>query len=48
MVGEHPDGRISAAGAHHTQGPGFYTFSRAGGHLVKSNVSAVPGLLSDD
>ena len=47
-VGEHPDGRISAAGTHHNQGPGFYTFSRAGDHLVKSNVSAVPGLLSED
>ena len=47
-VGEHPDGRISAAGTHDNQGSGFYTFSRAGDHLVKSNVSAVPGLLSED
>lgn len=36
---EHPDGRISAIGKHATDGPGFYTFSRSGEHLVKSTVS---------
>jgi len=47
-IGEHPDGRISAAGTHNVQGPGFYTFSRSGEQLVKANISAVPGLLSPE
>jgi len=42
---EHPDGRLSAAGNHETMGMGFYTFSRAGEHVVKSDVSAAPDFL---
>ena len=45
-IAEHPDGRLSAAGTHETLGMGFYTFSRAGEHLVKSDVSAAPVFLS--
>src|SRR4029453_3536374 len=45
-VAEHPDGRLSAVGTHETQGKGFYTFSRSGEHLIKSNTSAVPSLVS--
>jgi eukaryotic-like serine/threonine-protein kinase len=45
-IAEHPDGRLSAAGTHETQGKGFYTFSRSGEHLIKSNTSAVPSIIS--
>jgi serine/threonine protein kinase/Tol biopolymer transport system component len=45
-VAEHPDGRISALGTHDAQGLGFYTFSREGTALVKSDTTAVPSLLS--
>jgi Tol biopolymer transport system component len=47
-VGEHPDGRISATGTHKTLGAGFFTFSRSGEHLVKSDTSAVPAFPSGD
>ena len=45
-VAEHPDGRLSAAGTHETLGKGFFTFSRSGEHVIKSNTSAVPSLPS--
>jgi eukaryotic-like serine/threonine-protein kinase len=45
-IAEHPDGRISAVGRYEAQGEGFYTFSRSGEHMVKSNVAAAPELLN--
>jgi Tol biopolymer transport system component/predicted Ser/Thr protein kinase len=47
-IAEHPDGRISAAGTHDTLGVGFFTFSRSGENLVKSNTSVVPAFPSWD
>ena len=45
-IAEHPDGRISAIGTHQKHGKGFYTFSRSGEHVVKSNISTALELLS--
>ncbi len=45
-IAQHPDGRLSAVGTHETQGVGFYTFSRSGEHLVKSNISSAAALIS--
>jgi len=47
-ISQHPDGRLSAVGTHETQGVGFYTFSRSGDHLVKSNISAVSTLITSN
>jgi Tol biopolymer transport system component len=45
-IAQHPDGRLSAMGTHERLGSGFFTFSRTGEHLVKSNTAAVPLLIS--
>ena len=45
-IAEHPDGRLSAMGTHERLGSGFFTFSRTGEHLVKSNTAAAPLLIS--
>jgi Tol biopolymer transport system component len=45
-IAQHPDGRLSAMGTHEKLGSGFFTFSRAGEHLIKSNTASAPVLLS--
>ena len=40
-VEPHPDGRISALGTHPKLGPGFYTVTRDGTHIVESKQSPV-------
>ena len=41
-IASHPDGRISALGIHRDSGPGFFTSSRNGRQLVRSQLA--PGL----
>jgi eukaryotic-like serine/threonine-protein kinase len=47
-VAPHPDGRLSAIGWHETQGFGFYTFSRSGDRLIKSNTSSAQELVNQN
>ena len=41
-IAQHPDYRLLAMGTHEKLGSGFFTFSRAGEHLIESNTAAAP------